>query len=142
MIVRRENIAWVYYIDETKAYDFAEHKVGKWMFFFKDKDFADRVTKLAVEEGAVVRAKRSNAPTGVCCFYLNCDDDVRHHKVLSFFLEQGLIPKTKSGRLYNISFKLDDQTLAGEYGLDFHSDIKLSNFVNLDTGKFLKGEGQ
>ena len=41
------------------------------------------------------------------------------------------------GKLYNISFKHDTQTLAGEYGDDYHSDIKLEEFVNLETGEWI-----
>ena len=38
--------------------------------------------------------------------------------------------------LYNISFKYDNQTRAGEYGSDFTGEIKLEHFVDLKTGKF------
>lgn len=52
-------------------------------------------------------------------------------------MEHKLIMRTKAGKLHNISFKLDTQTLAGEYGASFHSKIKLENFVDLTTGEFL-----
>lgn len=52
-------------------------------------------------------------------------------------LENNLIRRTKTGRLYNISFKFDDQTLAGEYGSDFEGKIKLEQFVDLNTGEFI-----
>lgn len=45
--------------------------------------------------------------------------------------------RTKVGRLYNIPFKFDAQTYAGEYGDDFHAKICLADFVDLDTGEFL-----
>ena len=48
-----------------------------------------------------------------------------------------MIRKTKKGKLYNISFKHDSQTLAGEYGEDYHPDIKLEEFVNLETGEWI-----
>ena len=51
--------------------------------------------------------------------------------------ENGLIQKTKAGRLYDISFKPDSQTVSGEYGAAFHSDIRLSSFLNLDTGEWV-----
>lgn len=140
MIKRVENDYWVFYVDPTQASKFEEHKVGKWMYFFKDAEFADRICRLAVEEGAVAESKRRNAPDGVCCFYLHYDDDTGHRKILAFLLKHGLIQKTKAGRLYDISFKLDDQTRAGEYGDAFHSELKLSRFVDLDTGKILEGD--
>jgi hypothetical protein len=40
-------------------------------------------------------------------------------------------------RFYNISFKYDDQTRAGEYGEDFKGEIKLERFINLDTGEWI-----
>jgi hypothetical protein len=48
-----------------------------------------------------------------------------------------MIRKTKTGKLYNISFKYDSQTHNGEYGNEFSSEIKLKDFVNLETGKLL-----
>ena len=47
-------------------------------------------------------------------FNLNSDDDVAHRHVIAFMLEHNLVRKTKSGKLYSIGFKLDDQTRAGE----------------------------
>ena len=51
-------------------------------------------------------------------------------------MENNLIQKTKAGKLFNISFKLDDQTRAGEYGADFKSEIKLADFIDLYTGEW------
>ena len=62
---------------------------------------------------------------------------IRIH-IFDFFLENKLIRRTKTGRLYNISFKFDEQTRAGEYGSDFKAEIKLEKFVDLDTGEWLK----
>lgn len=107
------------------------------MYFFDDKEFVAKICEEAVEEGIVAESKHSDASEGVACFYLNCDDMAAHKKVLSFFIENNLIRRTKTGRLYNISFKLDNQTLAGEYGDDFHSEIKLTKFINMDTDQWL-----
>ena len=51
-----------------------------------------------------------------------------------------LICKTKTGRYYNNSFKVDDQTQAGEYGADFEGKIKLDEFIDLKTGKWTREE--
>ena len=53
--------------------------------------------------------------SGVCCLYLNGNDREGHKRVLRYMLDNGLIRKTKSGKLYNISFKYDSQTYAGKY---------------------------
>lgn len=52
-------------------------------------------------------------------------------------LANGLIRKKKNGTLCNIGFKLDSQTMAGEYGSEFKAEVKLEDFVNLETGEFL-----
>lgn len=57
-------------------------------------------------------------------------------------LDNGLIRKTKSGKLFYISFKYDSQTYAGKYkGGVFAGEIKLAVFVDLESGKFVKGSG-
>lgn len=127
---------WIFYINGEPNFD--NNKVGKWMYFFDDKDYVSKICKNAVENSIVEEAKHSDDETGVACFYLECDDMVAHKRVISYFLENNLIQKTKKGRLYNISFKLDKQTLAGEYGKNFHSDIKLENFIDLETGEWIK----
>lgn len=148
MIVK-ENIAWVFYISENASFDY--DKVGKWMYFFKSSDDIEHINELcsnAVEQDIIAEAKHTNpdsfglnphgsADSGVCCFYLNCDDIERHKKILTYFLENNMIQRTKKGKLYNISFKLDNQTRAGEYGKAFKSSIKLSNFINLDTEEWI-----
>lgn len=59
-------------------------------------------------------------------------------------LNNGLIKKTKSGKLYSISFKYDSQTYAGKYkgGGGFTGEIKLADFVDLETGEFVWGVGR
>ena len=129
---------WTYYLNFTnnKVPHFTD-KVGKWMYFFDDKQKAMKLCKEAVQNNIVLEAKHSNAPTGVACFYLNGDDIKNHKKVIQFFLDNDMIRKTKSGRLYNISFKFDKQTDAHLYGKDFKGTIKLDQFIDLNTGEFL-----
>lgn len=134
-----KNPVWVFYINEEEALKFADDKVGKWMYFFSDVEFAERMCREAVKTGVVAEAKHSNAADGVCCFYLNCDDIAAHKRIITYFIENGLVRKTKAGKLYNISFKLDTQTLSGQYGEEFQSEIKLASFVNLETGEWIGG---
>ena len=77
-------------------------------------------------------------PSGVACFYKHGDEVGANWRVLAYFLEKGLIGKTKGGKLYNISFKYDEQTRNGEYGKNFVAEIKLDHFLNLSTGEWLK----
>lgn len=108
-IERTEDENWIYYSRYDKE-ELDDHKCGKWMYFFDDFKIADRLCKRAVKNDICTSAKHSNKEDdGVCCFYLNIDDIERHKKVLSFFLENDLIDRTKDGRLQNVPFKLDEQ---------------------------------
>ena len=131
-----KNPAWVYYLADTDPH-FDETKVGKWMYFFGDRQLVEKICREAIEQNIVEECKHSNADDGVSCFYLNDDDLEGHRRVIEFFIKNDLIRKTKKGKLYNISFKHDTQTLAGEYGDDYHSDIKLEEFVNLETREWI-----
>ena len=136
---RIEHGPWVFFVDESlKTNKFDPQKVGKWMYFFSDSDFAEKICSEAVSSKIVLESKHSNANEGVCCFYLEIDDVEAHKRILKYFLDNSLIKKTKSGKYYDISFKLDKQTLAGQYRKDFIAELKLSQFVNLETGQFLK----
>ena len=125
---------WINYVNLKGKLD--EKKCGKWMYHFNDLSFAAQVCEKAVSEGIVVASKHSNDEKGMCCFYLNSDDIVGHKRCIQFFLDNNLIQKTKTGKLYNISFKLDKQTRNGEYGNNYHSEIRLENFLDLETGKW------
>ena len=132
---------WFYYLTEQASL-LEEHKCGKWMYFFDDQEFAKEICQKAIEEGACYEDKCSDLEatfndSGVICFYCNYDDVENHKRIIKFMIENKLIRKTKAGRYYNISFKLDNQTRDGLYGDDFTSVIKLSDFINLDTGEFI-----
>lgn len=133
-----ENEFWVYYISENRTEEYDPDKVGKWMYFFYNRDFVDRVCSEAVERKIVNSAKYSNDVKGVACFYINGDDPIAHKRVLDYFFEKHLIPKGKYSKFRDISFKFDSQTLLGEYGKDFHARIRLSDFVDLETGRWLE----
>ena len=129
-----------YYTEEEQLLE--AHKCGKWMYFFKDQEFAKNICEKAIAEKVCYECKCrdmefTDSEMGVICFYLNGDDIENHHRVIQFMLRNNLIQKTKKGRLYNISFKFDDQTRAGEYGADFKGEIKLAQFVDLDTGEWI-----
>lgn len=128
---------WVFYVGENYL-SLEKNKSGKWMYFFDDISFADEICENAVLNDVCVESKHSDEAKGVCCFYLNGDDIDSHKKVIEYFIKNNLIKKTKAGKLYNISFKFDSQTRAGEYGGDFVAEIKLDQFVDLQTGEFIK----
>lgn len=131
---------WRHFVGDDTALD--SNKVGKWMYFFRGLEglqFAEEMCRKAVKDGVVTEAKCGGSPMdGVACFYLNYDDEAAHKRIIRFFIEHNMIRKTKTGKLYDISFKLDQQTLAGEYKKDFQAEIKLSAFINLYTGEWIK----
>ena len=112
------------------------------MYFFDNQEYAKDICKKAIAEKVCYECKctdmeSTGQPTGVLCFYLNCDDIDNHKRVIDFMIKNDLIKKTKTGRYYNNSFKLDNQTRAGEYGADFEGTIKLEKFIDLNTGEWL-----
>lgn len=133
---------WYWYLTD-QANLLERHKCGKWMHFFNDQKFAMSICEKAIAENVCYECKctdmeLNSSETGVICFYLNGDDIDNHHRVIKFMMDNNLIQKTKTGRLYNISFKFDDQTRAGEYGADFCGAIKLAQFVDLNTGEWIR----
>lgn len=138
--MKRSN-GWCWYITD-KAKLLETHKCGKWMIYFNNQDFAMNICEKAIKENICYECKCTDMEltgsiSGVICFYLNGDDMECHHKIIKFMLDNKLIRKTKTGRLFNISFKFDDQTRAGQYGDDFSGEIKLSQFINLNTGEWI-----
>lgn len=136
---------WVWYTNEDTIHkeSLDPKKCGKWMWFFDDalageEHQSNHILTKAIEEDVVVKCKHTDKSDGVACFYLNGDDTIRHKKCIQFFMDNDLIRKTKSGKYYNITFKYDNQTRAGEYNANsnFESQLKLDQFLNLETGKF------
>lgn len=112
------------------------------MYFFNDQKLAMDICEKAIAENVCYECKCTDmeltgSETGVICFYLNGDDTENHRRVIRFMMDNNLIQKTKTGRFYNISFKFDDQTRAGQYGADFNGTIKLAQFVDLNTGEWI-----
>lgn len=110
---------------------------------FKDVEYVSEICEKAVkehivEEAKYTRVKPKDKDTGIVCFYLDIDDLEGHKKIITYMLDNNLIQKTKDGRLYNLSFKLNTQTKSGEYEKEFKAELKLSDLIDLSTGKFLK----
>jgi hypothetical protein len=139
--------SWIYY--KSKEYNSKIKNCGKWMLFFSRENymFAKEICMEAAINNIVYTCKHTSfetdslqkfSLTGVICFYLDGLSENQHKKVISFLKDKDLIRKTKTGKYFNISFKFDIQTLSGDYGKDFTPEIKLSDFVNLDTHEFIK----
>lgn len=143
-----KTLPWIYYYSE----DYTDNKtsydsVGKWMYFFKSNIISDviNICQQAIEDSACESCKHTNVeetglPTGVICFYCDGFNINAHKNILNFMLKNNLIQKTKTGKLYNISFKFDNQTRNHEYGNNFKGFIKLADFLDLMSGKFYNDE--
>jgi len=128
---------WIYY-NSNREYSFNLYKEGKWVLFFKDMEWAINICRKAINDNAIDSCKHSSNNNGVICFYLNNDDIGGHKKLIAWFLKNNMIKKTKSGKLTNISFKLNEQTFSGKYDKNFIASIKLEDFIDLKTGIFIK----
>ena len=133
---------WCWYLSGQED-KIEKHKCGKWMCFFDNQEFAQKICQEALETGVCYECKCTDmevqmTDTGVICFYLNGGDIENHYRVIDFMIQHDLIRMTKSGRYYNNSFKFDNQTRAGEYSTDFEGMIKLNEFINLETGEHIR----
>ena len=139
-----KNRGWCWFCSGQEAV-LDPDKCGKWMFRFEDWqfEFAKEICQAAIDTNVCYKAKCSDLEatwwkeTGVVCFYANGDDIDNHRRIINFMLENNLIRKTAGGRFYNESFKFDEQTRNGEYGVNFVGKIKLEQFINLDTGEWI-----
>lgn len=73
-----------------------EHKCGKWMYFFKDQEFAQEICQKAIDQGVCYECKCTDMETclreeGVICFYLNYDD-IENHMIVDQICRQGKQP--------------------------------------------------
>lgn len=131
MVKVKKDFVWTRYFADEISLDV--DKTGKWMYFYSDYSKAEMLCDDAVNNNVVTVAKHNNKEKGVACFYLNIDDIEGHKRVLRFFLENDLIQRKNNGSLYNIAFKLDNQTRAGKYGDDFKPELKLEELLDLET---------
>ncbi|WP_031489322.1 hypothetical protein [Ureaplasma canigenitalium] len=149
-MIIKENEAWKYFYESEEDMWTDIPNCGKWMYFFKlnDAEIVDKLILKAMELKVCTTIKRtvdsesvkifnpiSSNDSGVVCFYLSIDDTLRHKKVIQFFLDNNMIKTTKTGKLFNISFKLDDQTDSMEYSKygNFQAKLKLENILDLET---------
>lgn len=129
------NPVWTYFFSKD-CDSLKKEACGKWMYFYNDLEFAEKICLKAIKDGVCLESKHGNDKEGVCCFYINGDDRDAHKKVIQYFMDNDLIRKTADDKYYNIAFKFDSQTKAGEYGANFASDIKLEDFIDLKSGKW------
>lgn len=140
---------WCYYGTNTVQYPaFKEtDNIGKFMTFGKGF-IANGLQKLilkAIEQGITPLIKHTDTNarefllsrdgSWVIVWY-STDKEKDLKKLAEFLIDHSLVPLTKSGNYYNISFKYDEQTRNGEYGEQFKASISLKDLMDLNTGEF------
>lgn len=111
---------------------------GKWMFFYKDRNFATEMINLALQQRVCNYAKHTKGASGICCFYVSGTSEHEHRKVIKFMLEHNLIRLTSDLIYFDPSFKFNGQSWSKEFGPNFDGLLKLSDFIDLSTGKAIE----
>ncbi len=84
-----KNPVWVYYLADTDPH-FDEAKVGKWMYFFGDRQFVEKICREAIEQNIVEECKHSDANDGVSYFYFN-DESLSIRILQESFIVQAIL---------------------------------------------------
>lgn len=107
---------------------------GKWTVFYKDKDIAKSLIELALNSNITTHAKHTKGQQGVICFYVAGTDLTHHMRVINFLIENQLMRITSDLQYADSSFKFNGQSWSKQYGNQFKGLIRLSHFINLETG--------
>ena len=128
---------WTFYLG--KGYEDLEYEpcVGKWLIF-TNRERAEQMCKMAVEEKAVTEAQHSDDESAVCCFYLVEDDIKGHERFIKFCIDNDFLPRNKNGAYTNIAFKLDFETGLNSRGISTTPSTHLSDYIDLKTGEWTK----
>lgn len=142
------DIGWFWYSNDDA--NKKDEIVGKFMTFYKgpvDGNLQNLILK-AISEGATPCVKHTNPETMELnpnpkhrdistIIWYSADDKESLQNLVRFLIENNLIRKTKTGKLYNLSYKYDTQSIMGEYGNNFTGTIKLEDLADLYTGELL-----
>ncbi|ANN34851.1 hypothetical protein A9498_26510 [Bacillus thuringiensis serovar coreanensis] len=144
-LVSRKVGGWCWY--GTNTFKETDH-VGKFMTFVQD-DISNEIQELilkAIKQGVTSLVKHTDpdmlafnpyAKNGsLAIIWYSTDEEKTLKGLAKFLINHGLVPKTKAGKYYNISFKYDEQTRNGEYGEQFKPSISLKDLMDLNTGTF------
>lgn len=126
---------WVYYTaDNFKG--FLGNSFGKWMFYFDNPDYAERICTVAVCDGVTKRAKHANASQGIGGFYTDADNYAEHRAIIDYMLRNNLIRRAANGKYFDIAFKYelaDDEASTPTLP---RTPLRLSDFIDLSDGTF------
>ena len=130
--------SWTFVERDSVIQDFD----GFWQIY-APKEFTEELIQYladAISDGALESCRVDTSyqlDTTVCLLHCNSKDRNAMKDILKYLMATNKIPKTKAGKLYNISYKFNAQSQAGLTGDKFVALIKLEDFVDLYTGEFL-----
>lgn len=125
----------------ARQHDFHQYD-GFWQIYAQNEFTEELVQYLvdAIEHGTLDSGRVDTSyqrESTVCLLHCNSKDHEAMRTLLKYMIETNKVPKTKAGKLYNISYKFNAQSQAGLTGDKFVALIKLEDFVDLHTGEFL-----
>ncbi len=132
-----ENNDWVRYSSQGNWKLSSIKDCGKWMFYYKEQQFAIDIITKALDCGVVKYAKHTKKASGITCLYVRGTDSSAHMQVIEFMISNNLIRLTTDLHYFNIAFKFNAQSWQKEYGNPFEGTIKLSHLIDLHTGNTL-----
>ncbi len=129
-----ENKDWVRYSNQGNWKLSSIKDCGKWMFYYKEQQFASEIITKALDCGVVKYAKHTKKASGITCLYVSGTDLTAHIQVIDFMISNNLIRLTNDLHYFDTTFKFNAQSWQKEYGNPFEGTIKLSHLIDLQTG--------
>lgn len=128
------NQDWVRYTTDNTWKLSGIRDCGKWTVFYNNKDTAKQLIETALETNITTHAKHTKGSQGVICFYTSGTDANHHRKVINFLIDNQLLRITNNLEYADSSFKFNGQSWSKEYGNPFKDLVRLSHFIDLETG--------
>lgn len=125
---------WIRYSSEDDWKLSSIKDCGKWVNFYREIEFAKQVITRAIDLDIVKYAKHTKGNSGALCLYVSATNVNDHMRVINFLKDQNLIRLKSDLSYFDNSFKLNGQSWSKEYGNFFEGLIKLSDFIDLNTG--------
>lgn len=129
-----ENNDWVRYSNQGNWKLSSVKDCGKWMFYYKEQQFAVEIITKALDCGVVKYAKHTKKASGITCLYVSGTDLTAHMQVIDFMISNNLIRLTNDLHYFDTTFKFNAQSWQKQYGNPFEGTIKLSQLIDLQTG--------
>ncbi len=129
-----ENNDWIRYSSQNNWKLSTIKDCGKWMFYYKSREFAVQIITKAIDQEIVTYAKHTKSSSGIACLYASGTNIENNLQVINFMIENNLIRLTNDLNYFDTTFKFNSQSWQKEYGNPFEGTIRLSSLIDLNTG--------